>query len=100
MFLSEISRSINTQCFPKISDEDVRVMKDWIGDYKGKNGILICFAADVLLQIGDVDQALGLYTSVSYSDNYQDVKTAIKQHANFGKSTLTVNNHQQLGGLR
>ena len=70
-------------------------MKDWINGYKGKNEILICFAADVLLQKGLVDQALGLYISVSYSDNYQSVVTAIKQKADFGKSALTVNTLNQ-----
>ena len=67
-------------------------MKDWTGDYKGKNKILICFAADILLQKGHVHEALGLYTFISYSDNYQNVMTVIKQQPDFGKSTLPVIN--------
>ena len=79
----------NTVSF-QITDQDVRLIKDWISGYKGKNQLIICFAADILLQKCYLEEAVGLYISVSYSDNYQNVMTAVKQQANFGKSTLPV----------
>ena len=33
-------------------------MKNWIGGYKGENGILICFAGEILLEKGLLDEAL------------------------------------------
>ena len=66
-------------------------MLNWVKGYYGKDERFISFAGDILLQKGHLESAMALYTSVNYSDNYQEVMTAMKQQAEFG----TVMDHFQ-----
>ena len=60
-------------------------MLNWISRCDGKDERFVSFAGDIMLQKGLLDVAMVLYTSVNYSDNYQQVMAAMKQQTNVGK---------------
>ena len=68
-------------------------MLDWVNPYnceESKDERFISFAGDVMLQKGFLESALHLYTSVDYSDNYQQVMTAVDLLGECGKGPFSV----------
>ena len=68
-------------------------MLDWVNPYnceESKDERFISFAGDVMLQKGFLESAMALYTSVDYSDNYQQVMTAVDLLGERGKGPFSV----------